>query len=525
MNRYSIGVDIGGTNTDAVLITDENQIIQNLKLPTTSPMEIGVVQCVEQLLEKNNTPPQEVKRVSISTTHALNALLQGNALRKTGLIRIASNRPAIPGGIGIPKALRDKFLVGTALVDGGFECDGSSLAQLQAHQVVHQAQTLQKLGAECIALCSTFGSCFPQHEDTAAQYIQKELPTLFISRSHEVGGLGFLERENATLLNCALSSIVQQGFSAIADTLVAKGIARHAIVFVQNDGSEIGLEDALHLPVSTLASGPTNSGRGGSLLGGCENCIVIDVGGTSTDIIQVVDGHVKRSEGVVEIANISLNFSCPDIYSIALGGGSIVNPQTNEIGPKSVGYRLLSEAQSFGGHVPTLFDLGIKTGVISHPQADAEAISISTAQAEELLLQAAQKIAHGISLVRGEKRDLPYVLVGGGAPILTPFVERLVQGNNTKGNGMLSVANAFGASQAEISGVAKEIGSLDNRQQLLNKLSEEATRRAVLKGADPLQARVVSISITPFAYSKGNLGTVAVRVLGKKQEKSSTSAQ
>lgn len=518
MDSYSIGIDIGGTNTDAVLISSDNQIIESIKQPTTSPMEEGVIQAVDYLLKKRRLAPTSIKRISISTTHALNALLQGSALRKTGLIRIASNHPAIPGGAGIPETLRNSFLVGTATIEGGYDCDGTPLSSLDAPQLLLQTEHLIAQGAESIAICSTFGSCFPHHETQAAQALEKEIEPLFLTLSKDVGGIGFLERESATILNCALSAVVQKGFSAIADQLLVLGISLDAIVFVQNDGSEITLEEAIKLPILTLASGPTNSGRGGSLLSNCPDCIVIDVGGTSTDIIQVVQGHVKRSEGIVRIADIHLNFSCPDIYSIALGGGSIIDSNRTEIGPKSVGYKLPTDSQAFGGKILTLFDLGVKAGHITHAKAQPDLIDISSIAAVELLLHAAERIAHGITLVRGEKADLPYILVGGGAPIIAPFVEKILTGYQAVETQQLPVANAFGASQAEISGSAQEIGSLDNREALIDKLKVQATQRAILRGAESTSARVISICITPFAYSKGNLGTITVRVLGRKQK-------
>src|SRR5207249_9309071 len=115
--------------------------------------------------------------------------------------------------------------------------------------------------------------------------------------------------------------------------------------FAQNDGTLMGLDHALRYPVLTIGSGPANSVRGAAFLTGSSDSLVIDVGGTSTDVGVLVNGFPRESSQGVEIGGIRTNFRMPDLVTIALGGGTVVSGAPNSpdgirIGPRSVGYRL-----------------------------------------------------------------------------------------------------------------------------------------------------------------------------------------
>ena len=120
------------------------------------------------------------------------------------------------------------------------------------------------------------------------------------------------------------------------------------------------LEFAIRFPVLTIGSGPANSIRGAAYLTGRTDAIVVDVGGTSTDVGVLVRGFPRESSFGVEIGGIRTNFRMPDLVTIALGGGTIVSEDA--LGPESVGYRILEEALVFGGSTPTLTDAGVAAG-------------------------------------------------------------------------------------------------------------------------------------------------------------------
>ena len=125
----------------------------------------------------------------------------------------------------------------------------------------------------------------------------------------------------------------------------------------------MALEYATRYPILTVASGPANSIRGAAFLSGLQNAVIIDVGGTSTDVGILVNGFPRESAIAVEIGGVRTNFRMPDLISIALGGGTRI--QTTDglrIGPDSVGYRITEEALVFGGETLTLSDVAVADG-------------------------------------------------------------------------------------------------------------------------------------------------------------------
>src|SRR6202007_3079508 len=124
------------------------------------------------------------------------------------------------------------------------------------------------------------------------------------------------------------------------------------------------LDQALRYPVLTIGSGPANSVRGAAFLTGISDSLVVDVGGTSTDVGVLVNGFPRESSYGVEIGGIRTNFRMPDLVMIALGGGrgGTDDPPGARIGPRSVGYRLPQDALVFGGGTATLTDSAVLAG-------------------------------------------------------------------------------------------------------------------------------------------------------------------
>lgn len=228
------------------------------------------------------------------------------------------------------------------------------------------------------------------------------------------------------------------------------------------------------------------------------------------------DGFVKRSSGIVSIADVRMRFPCPDVLSLALGGGSIVNRERCTVGPKSVGRLFFREAQSFGGSTLTITDLGLLLNLITIDGADLSRISCAQNEAIALLAQAADKVAHGVRLVRGEDQTKPCVLVGGGAPLfqklLANRIHHLVEPSDT---GLLGAANALGAAHSKISGRFDGLLSLQERQKALDQALTVAKEEAIRKGARAETIRVGEFSIEPVAYSKDKIARVCLSVTGE----------
>lgn len=474
------------------------------------PLEEGVALGIQRVLK--DVPPEAISHVFIGTTHALNALLSLQSLLPIGLIRLAGHRPQIPAGLRWNASLKKAVIRGEETISGGFECHGTPISPFNSDELKRSADRLLSLGAQGFAIVSCFGTLYPDHEEEALSFLRNmvgyEIP---ITLSSSIGGLGFLERENSTILNTTLHHVITHSFATL-EGMCRQLRIKAKLAFVQNDGSQMSIDEVK--PILTLSCGPTNSAKGGMHISGQSSCVVVDIGGTSTDIVSVANGFVKRSSGIVSIADVRMRFASPDVVSLAIGGGSIV--EGNTVGPRSTGRRLLHEAQAFGGHSLTLTDLALLLGFVHIDGAVVSNILCSCAQARHLLEREAIRIAHAIRLVRGENQTTPCVLVGGGAPIfqqlLKSRITNLVELSDTS---LLGVANALGAAQSEISGRFDALISLQDRKSALDQALAAAKKDAVQKGANPDTLRIGELSIEPLAYSKDRRARVSLSVLGK----------
>src|SRR5882757_2618495 len=200
------------------------------------------------------------------------------------------------------------------------------------------ARRIRDSGLRSVAVAASFSPLDPSHEERARKILAKECPKAHVTLSHELGRIGLLERENAALLNAALSDLARVTIAGFRDAISATRIEA-PLYLTQNDGTVMSAETALRLPVMSFASGATNSMRGAAFLSGIEDAMVVDVGGTSTDVGQLRRGFPREANSVVEIGAVRTLFRMPDLLSIALGGGSIVTDAPLQVGPESVGYR------------------------------------------------------------------------------------------------------------------------------------------------------------------------------------------
>src|SRR5439155_15646281 len=150
---------------------------------------------------------------------------------------------------------------------------------------------------------------------------------------------------------------------AFSEALSRSGIAADLYI-TQNDGTVLRAEAAELFPVYSFASGPTNSMRGAAFLSRLDEAMVVDVGGTSSDIGALRRGFPREANSVVEVGGVRTLFRMPDLLSLALGGGTLVQPDPLAIGPASVGYEMTERALVFGGRELTVTDVAVAAGLI-----------------------------------------------------------------------------------------------------------------------------------------------------------------
>ncbi|MCY3691010.1 MAG: hydantoinase/oxoprolinase family protein, partial [Chloroflexi bacterium] len=489
-----VGVDVGGTNTDAVLM-DGRQLTGAAKVPTTTDVTTGIAGAVSELLAQTGHRGL-VQAVVVGTTHFTNALLERANLAPTAVMRLSL--PAtelLPPLVEWPDDLKDAIGGQAYMVGGGNEFDGREISPLDRQAIRDAVIDMKARGIRSVAVNGVFSPVDPAQELEAAGVIADAAPDLRVCLAHENGRIGLLERENAAALNACLGEIAGSTIQGIEQALEMLGLDV-PLFMSQNDGTLMDTSFAHRFPVLTISSGPTNSMRGAAWLTGISDGIVVDIGGTSTDVGALVQGFPRESAVAVELAGVRTNFRIPDVESIALGGGSVVTPHPLRIGPESVGYRLTRTALVFGGDTLTATDVAVAAGLgqIGDPELVANLESEMVKRGAAEIQQRVETLIDRMKLSGG---DVPVVLVGGGSILLGDALSgasRVLRPEHAH------VANAIGAAIAQVSGQVERVYSLESgsRDEAIADCTREAIARATAAGADPSTVEVVDVEEVPL---------------------------
>ncbi|WP_448576244.1 hydantoinase/oxoprolinase N-terminal domain-containing protein [Thermomicrobium sp.] len=506
-----LGIDVGGTNTDAVLL-DRVEVLAWAKEPTTPDVSTGILRVVRDVLAQARIAPDEIRAVMLGTTHFTNAVVQRQELARIAVLRLGLPATAsIPPLEDWPDDLRDAVAGFVALLPGGHQFDGREISPLDHSALIQVCERIAELGIRSAAVTAVFSPATPAHEDAVADFLASRVPGLHITRSREIGRLGLLERENAAALNACLVPLAERTIRAIQDALGELGLAA-PLYLSQNDGTLMTADFATRYPVLTFASGPTNSMRGAAVLSGLHDAIVLDVGGTTTDGGALVNGFPREASFAVTIGGVRTNFRMPDVVSIGLGGGSLVAPDGRSVGPRSVGFRLMQEAHIFGGKTLTASDIAVAAGRarFGDPMCVAD---LSPAVVQRALAIIDQRLAELVDSLKTSAGPVPVIVVGGGS-VLVP--DRLEGASEVIRPPYAAVANAIGAAIAQVSGEVDRIVSLEGqtRESALAAAREDARRAAIAAGADPATVSVVEVEEVPIAYLPSNAVRIRIKAVG-----------
>ncbi len=512
MKTLTLGIDVGGTNTDFAIVDCHGMLLGYIKTPTSQPIEEGLARGLAQLKEKYPNEYCLIQHVNIGTTQATNAVLEGTRLARVGIIRLCGCRAPKPlPTSNWPAPIRAAVVNGFCAIGGGFECDGRPMSLFSINETEEAIKALLCQGAQALAVVGSFSPLYPSQELEVGARIEKLLgPRFPYTLSHAIGSLGLLERENAAILNSALIPLLGESFKNLASLVQACGIQAE-VWMTQNDGTLLSVAEAGILPLKTVAAGPTNSFIGGSKLATTSQAVVVDVGGTSTDIGLVEGGFVRRSLHAATLGGIALNFSMPDLCSLAIGGGTIV--EDGAVGRASCGYRFKESAQIFGGQQQTLTDLACLLGLLDISGARVDRVTASRANAERILQALADKVIYEIEKLARGRKDCAVILVGGGTAILHEVMRKRFNRELITAP-FAAVANAYGAALAEIGAISVRVVKLADKQVALQAMQEEAVAGAIKQGACPHKTRVTRIEVLPIPYSADHLTKLVVGASG-----------
>lgn len=510
---YCLGIDVGGTNVDAVLMDADHTILAETKQITSSDVMQGIDSAISVLLAERPINPSLITRAMLGTTHCTNTIVQ-----RQGLAPIAHFRLTAPAALDLPplstmpEDFQHALAVRTFTIAGGHHYNGRLFSALDEETLCRQLHSI-KGQVKAVSVCGLFSPVTDEHERRAEVLIKAILGTsVSISLSSQIGTIGLLERENAVMLNallCDVAASVTDGFHA---TLKRHNIDAQ-LYFGQNDGTLMSLSRAKHFPVLTIASGPTNSIYGAAKLTRLQEAIVVDIGGTTTDIGIVRKGLPRQSYLAAEIGGVRTNFRMPDVKSIGLGGGSIVKIDQKgavHIGPESVGYQLPTKALVFGGDVLTVTDIAVAKGW-AHIGDASKLAHLSPQLVDSAATAYVSMVEQVLEKMNNITNDLPVILVGGGAQLLP--ANQLRGSVNVVRPPHHGAANAIGVAMAQISGEVDIIVSTEKEtlETYLEKVEKMAIDAAIKAGAVPESVELTELNSIPLGYMSSH----ALRIMAK----------
>ena len=514
-----IGVDVGGTNTDAVAMSG-SEVVGWSKAVTTPEVTDGIVTAVRAVLDDCGASPDAIGAVMIGTTHFTNALVEGRRLVPTAVVRLGL--PAtrgLPPFIDWPERLRAVLGDHVYLCHGGHEFDGRLISPIDHDELRAAARDIVAKGVGSVAVASVFSPVDDSFEAEARDVLASEAPELDISLSSEIGRLGLLERENAAVVNACLRPLAERTVSGLIGALVELGLDCPLHVS-QNDGTLMSADFARRYPVATFASGPTNSMRGAAFLSGIRDGVVIDVGGTTSDVGVLVHGFPREASTAVSVAGVRTNFRMPDVLSLGLGGGSLVrsgngiggNQGDVSVGPDSVGYELTDRALVFGGGELTATDIAAAAGMAdigdraTVSDVDAGLVGDAVECMQDMLATAVEQM-------KTSADPVPVVVVGGGGVLVR---DGLAGASETIRPDYFSVASAIGAAIAQVGAETDRVYSMASmtRDEAMAEARSVTAQRAVDAGADAATVEITDIDEIPLTYLPSNAIRIRVKAVG-----------
>ncbi|MDR2793082.1 MAG: hydantoinase/oxoprolinase family protein [Treponema sp.] len=513
---YRLGVDIGGTNTDAVIIDENLTVAASVKIPTSADIQSGIQEAVKAVLDNSGIERGRIKKAMLGTTQCTNAIVERKRLSKIGILRIGA--PATTGIKPMIDWADDLAVVAdeTAVIRGGYEFDGKPLTDFDKDAAQAFFKKCKAKEIKSVAISQLFSVVRDENEAEAADICHEVMGNdVYISHSSKIGSMGLIERENATILNAALFEVARSFTEGFVQSLHEQGVSEADIYFSQNDGTLMNLETARRYPILTIACGSTNSIRGGGFLSGLSNAVVIDIGGTTTDFGILQNGFPRESGVAVTIGGVRTNFRMPDIISIGLGGGSIVREKDGvvTIGPDSVGYEITKKALVFGGDTLTATDIAVRTG-LAHIGDASKVARIDKGFAEKAQRRIVEMVEENLDSIKTSSEAIDVILVGGGSIILPEHIagaKKLYKPKN------FAVANAIGSAISKVSGVYEKLISFNEvpREKAIEDSKAEAIKLAIKAGANPETVEIVDVEDVPLQYHPNNTNRVKVKAAGE----------
>jgi N-methylhydantoinase A len=400
-----LGVDVGGTFTDAVLFDGEQ--LHTAKLPTTpGDQSRAVIDAVKAVIELAGAEASDVETFAHGMTVGTNALLEENGAR-TALIATRGFADILEiGRQDRPQLYRLCAPKPTPLIEEElrFEaaersCPQGVIEPLGEAEPGRLARLVRESGAEAVAICLLFSYLEPGHERHIAEHLRSELPGVHVSASHEVlPRFREYERCSTTAIDAYLSPLLGRYLGRLEEAAGSAGLPSPLVM--QSSGGVASAEEAARAGAWSVLSGPAGGAIGAGLLAqlcGDGNALGFDMGGTSCDVCVVEDGEVKRTDSRT-IAGRVIQLPMVDVHTVGAGGGSIGwrdGGGALRVGPRSAGAEPGPACYGRGGSEPTVTDANLMLGRLAADSRLAGDVALDASAAEEAIGPLASSLGLG----------------------------------------------------------------------------------------------------------------------------------
>jgi N-methylhydantoinase A len=463
---WRLGVDVGGTFTDLLLIDERTGIPYTAKVPSTpQDSSVGVLKGIERICEKAGIDPEQITHVMHGTTVATNTVLTGSGAL-VGLVTTKGYRQVlqiarsyVPGGLGgwviFNKTDPLAPLELTVEAEERIGAKGEVVEPLNEGRLRDDLARLREAGIEALTVSLMNAYASGRHEERVRQIAESVMPGVPVSISSEViPEMYEYERTETTVVNSYIRPVVSRYIESLHTELNSrmKGVKLHIL---RSDGGLASADAAKAAPVNLLMSGPAGGVSGAIWIArqaGLQDLLTFDMGGTSTDVALIQNG-VAQTRRETRVADVTVRASSIDVRTVGAGGGSIAYvPELTRalrVGPQSAGAEPGPAAYARGGEQPTVTDANVVLGylpatarlggdmVIDRGHAEravakvADALGLPLKQAAEGIYDIVNENMFGalrlVSVEQGyDPRDFALVAFGGAGPLHANALGRLM---------------------------------------------------------------------------------------------------
>lgn len=373
-----VGIDVGGTFTDSVLVDPSGRLHISKVASTPDDVSVGFLDGLEMLGRRSGLRATDIDFLAHGTTVATNALVQ-DRLARTGLVTNRGFRDILAIGTQQRRHVYDLWTPEPAPVVPRERCvevagrigpDGTELEALDEGSVLEAAAALRSGGAESVAVVLLFSFVNPEHERRVAEILERELPGVPVTVSSDVAPeIREYLRASTTAVNAALLPLVGRYVAHLAEAVAARGV-RVPVHLMRSNGGLAAARTAATLPVTLVTSGPAAGVVGAARLAeraGMLDLLTFDMGGTTADLAVVVGGQ-PQVRWIGEQSGHKVNLPQVDVLCIGAGGGSLGRVDSFgalRVGPESAGAVPGPAAYGRGGTQPTVTDAHVVLGTLT----------------------------------------------------------------------------------------------------------------------------------------------------------------